>query len=868
MCTGIPLMEPGRRRDEEAPIIALPQELLQVVLRDVPSKYALRSTCKAFSTSLAAFCDAILLKHGRLVAHGPGHVVLDALAAYPNARRVVFHLEQPRSKAWSSTALASQANIPESAAAAISSEDDLLLDALGALHDRNITSLAFLHLACAVPAPPLLSSFQSTLVELEISDASWSSAQEQGAMNLLIRKPELRTRGDAMAQLALSLPGLRRVSLSSLAFSTASVAALGALTGLESLSLAGCLECPGGAAQAATTYRELLRALPGLRQLRLPMAVASGDAALNDDDDEEEDGREDGYEEDESDEGGCLDGLGGNNFGNSSGSSNNNSVLGGYLSSFFIRSGSSSNNSGAAGMPLLLPPSRPASTLATVGGFKCAAPALPPPPLLPQLPAFGGRLPATPVFPALPLLPQLPALAAPRTTPLPALPAVVLPALPQLPQLSAPGYQLPTLGKRSGAKAFPCELPPPLQPLEPEKTQPAAADHTGAVAAEAEAESWRRRSLDCEVPRRPKKRMRVSTLAQGFTFPSELQDLTIPLCALNRPVFEAACAAYSTAADAEADAEGKVGGEAAQRSHDNDDARSLASLPATAAVTDTNAAKLANSGVSARSQVGTAVRSEGPTAPAADCNRSTAAVASAAAKPPVQRSVPSSSSSSAAPAPVAAAAPSSSRRHMGRRLRALHIPTLAGYSHWEGSFLSDPWDFRALGGLTDLQVLHLSLQLGGAQQLRGSPDTMRRCLQHLRHLRGLQDLRILEAQQPATFAAIKRAYSPGGLPTLLAATAGPAAALSAPAAELLQQQWPQLQSLHFFRDVVVRSGGRLQPAAECLGGGSGSSSSGGVGGDVMLVSAAAPCACCSGPHLLAAPSGCLGGWGAAPQRRR
>ncbi len=70
--------------------------------------------------------------------------------------------------------------------------------------------------------------------------------------------------------------------------------------------------------------------------------------------------------------------------------------------------------------------------------------------------------------------------------------------------------------------------------------------------------------------------------------------------------------------------------------------------------------------------------------------------------------------------------------------------------------------------------------------------------------------------------------------------------LSATALLQLQCQWPRLRTLQFFNETVARNGrGQLVVP-------------GGIGDLQMLPP---PCACCSGPCVMAAPQGSVGRWG-------
>ncbi|PNH02246.1 hypothetical protein TSOC_011791, partial [Tetrabaena socialis] len=577
-----------QRQRARGDLLSLPQELLQRILEEAPgTPHKLRVTCKAFASAVGS--SGLVLRRAALVGKGVRREVAEALTAFPKARRVVLDLQGGRGGAAAPAdgrGRAPWCGVPRTC------DQDLLCESLAALDDRGVTSLGLLQLGCAPPLA-LPAHLQASLLELEISDASYTYAAEQGACNLIVRgSSDVVPRTAAMVRLALTLPHLRRLSLAAASFTADSVLALGALTLLESLSIAGSLECPGGAAQAAAVHRSLLGSLPALRQLRLPLAVATGAASVMADDDGSDDEVE--FAEDQG--------------------------LWGHMA---VAGGGSGGNT--------TPPAAAPQGAALVGVAGAA------------IPGRGDN--GTPWA--------------------------------------------------SGAAGVPLALATPLR------------FHTNA--------SGRRRGGGGSLLRQHEPRQQHASggnpdSATGFVFPPHLHDLTIPLCALNRPTFEAVCAAY---------------------------------------------------------RLGSASGGSGSNAPDAGATGTPAAANPAG----------------------------------GGSLRSLHIPSLAGYSRWEGSFLTCDRDFELLAGLGGLEVLHVSLELGAFR--RPSPADLRGCFQRLRALRELRELRITETQQPVCFSprkrsCITRSTSVFGQPS--------PPTLSGPALAKLQQQWPQLQSLQFFGETVVRAG--------------------------------------------------------------
>ncbi|KXZ55803.1 hypothetical protein GPECTOR_2g1353 [Gonium pectorale] len=749
-----------------ASLSALPKELLQAILEDVPDKYGLRVTCKAFSIALTDSCDSILVNKAQLLSKGPGREIDDAFRAFPLARRVVVDLNEDRWACNSHVATEDQ------------SPQVLLADALVAMRGRRISSLALLNIPCRAPSPGALASHRYALDELELSDSLYSSAVEQGAMNAM-RSRESLPRGDAMIKLALSLPNLRRLSIASAAFSAQSVLALGTLTQLESLSIAGSMVCTGGAAEAAATHRSLLSALPALRQLRLPMALPSCDT---DGLDSDEEGNPHGEEDDNDAARGSDDGEGGRDDGTG-------------------RDGSDTDNNSSHS-------------------------------------AQRARAPV--------------ATAAPRASRL------------LFPTTSAPAPLMLNIWNAPPGAVQRAAAPP----------GGAAASLFGRARDRGEA-----RRFFCRVglagahrngggPRQLKRELQAADLAAGFVFPPRLQDLTIPLCAFNRPVFEALCAAYSSGGElprpsaAGGDAStlpngggGPAGGSSTYSGGSAFACRRTASYPSlTAAAPQAADRAAAPASGELEAWLPSPFGAASPLSPRGS---------SVPPPPSAQAGFTADGTTGAAPASVDLLAVTSSARPprpppmephtlalsrggsgpCGRSgtapwpLRTLHIPSLGGYSHWDGSFLASARDFEKLAGLRGLESLHLSLELSA---LRVTRDSLRACFQHLRYLTELKELRISEAQQPVCFTARKRAYStrdPG--PFGASSAPGAAPSLDGPALRRLQSQWPRLRSLQFFAETVVRRDGRLELAdrpeyAELL---------------------PPRCACCKDPHLLARSRG-------------
>ncbi|GIM10167.1 hypothetical protein Vretimale_13920, partial [Volvox reticuliferus] len=558
------------------------------------------------------------------------------------------------------------------------------------------------------------------------------------------------------------------------------------LSKLDSLSLVGCMDCPGGTAQAAETYRRLLLALPALRQLRLPMAVAvtvnSASAALLDNEDEDE--NED-YARD-SGEGigtaGC-DGSGCSGIG-----------TGGLLTGLRTRWG---EDSGASDDPVWCGGSSTGSSSphGTYMGPRCTTGHE-------SMPGSGSS--STTLSRIACCCRCEPALAHSIGTASHS--PVRAPSSPSRVK-TAHSFQTKTAGGGSGSRyrAFFC---------------------TRAAAAAAAATA-------CQQPQRRQQSFQADV---KFTFPPRLQDLTIPLCSLNRPIFVAVCAAYGC--DGHGDAEG-----------DGCDC-AVATL-----------------------------RSDGP-------------MSASAFAGPHSTNVDG----------TAIGGTDSGGGGNSNSLRALHIATLGGYSHWEGSFLKSLHDFELLSRLRCLETLHLRIDPG---TIRLYSSTMQAYFQNLLMLRNLKDLRVSEAQPPACFsirnplsfshhpavlgsllataAAAKDGgapltQSPPSLPRLLlppsprtcplmptpppsprhslmppptrtsATVIARVSELPSAALQLLRRQWPHLSTLQFFSETIIRgSEGQLLV----------SESPSAVG---LLPP---PCACCTTPCLMAVVEPSIGRWGRA-----
>lgn len=618
----------------------------------------------------------------------------------------------------------------------------------------------------------------------------------------------------AQFALAVSFPNLRRLTLSAACFSAEGVLALCRLAKLESLSLDGSLECPGGAEQAADVYRQLMQQLPGLRQLRLPQAVPACGAALEESDDEEAEHeqlqQEQGAEEEEEDE-----------------------VIAASRR-HAVQRGASSPFISDLTFPLLLSPLRPSPLRQPLSPLSPR----------PQPPASPAQLPELP-FPVSPI-PQPAALVPPplpRRAPAqsldeflgfhgsaragavgpfattlsgaaPALPGLLpLPPLPRLatepPMSAADTLAAPasfgSFNSRSSAGRILFfndvpgssnnnqdaeQVPPQPQPQAPSRSSgtglhpvpnyPAVAGYgPGTISLVAPSAPVPGPRL-LRSPRKP-----AASLAEGFVFPQHLEDLTIPLCALNRPVFEAVCSEYGqSSASAPVGSSARCSGStgvapvAALALPQPSIGRRVLSFPylpalggGAAARTVATAGALAAWGAGADggiSRPGFAVMSSSSTnssSRSSSFNNSSfsgeqdahATATSPAAGVIAMRSRKAAFRHAEADSGLRRTCGSSGTssdiqqaRPARRSLRSLHIPTLAGYSHWEGSFLRSARDFERLGTLgAELEVLHLSLELGS---FRLTPNNMRACLQHLSSLCGLRvsnSMRIASLLLPA-----------------------------------------------------------------------------------------------------------------------
>lgn len=180
-------------------------------------------------------------------------------------------------------------------ASAASQADDLgaVLDLLAARGGVKSLAMRFFGRTRGVPPLPLprhiAALAERGLEELDFSDASCARAAEQGACNVLLHADGVKATSAALVELARAAPRLRRLGLACAVFMPASVAELGALGHLESLSISGAIEC-GSPAEATATYARLLERLPRLTTLRLPMAVPRSSACLDDSDDEDDGG--------------------------------------------------------------------------------------------------------------------------------------------------------------------------------------------------------------------------------------------------------------------------------------------------------------------------------------------------------------------------------------------------------------------------------------------------------------------------------------------------------------------------------------------------------------------------------------------------
>ncbi|GLC67382.1 hypothetical protein PLESTF_000550100 [Pleodorina starrii] len=739
--------------------------------------------------------------------------VATALAAFPNARRVVIDFsggaftapgaitsrtgldldsdssgmyDVPASRhcsaATDSNSTLRARSSTSSSSLPCPSDEDLLCEALSALRGRNISSLALLHLSCPPPPPSALAHLRPTLLELELSDTSYARAVDQGAFNLLVKeRGEICARSDELVRLALSLPQLRRLSLSSAAFSVGGLAALAALTRLESLSIVGCVECPGAAPQAAETYRSLLRVLRSLRELRLPMAVASSSTALLDDDDDDDD------EDINGGNAAAADDNGGDNVFGREGGRGGGGVGGDFFSGFFggqnrhpqrhhqqhqhqqhqhraIDSWRSSTREILGAGRGVLP-----------GGHHVhveADPWVAVPPAFPPGPALGRTAPAS-------------------TNPV------------------AATTSLPTQHHHHHHHHH------------QQQGQPLACPGKLATAAVG----------DLVRPAARSRQQHLNQLAAGFVFPPNLRDLTIPLSSCNRPVFEAACAAFSSGVVANGERRWAAASSA------------VCGSPPSA---PDHPGRGSGRGIGMDTPAGGFGAACGTTAAQRVCACSGTIrnhPGSCFAHAPGSAAQPPTTAAGCAASRSATRCCGAGAGGGGLSLRSLHIPTLAGYSHWEGSFLASARDFEMLSRLTGLEQLHLSLDVAAFRMSRAG---MRSCFQNLLALRNLTELRITEAQQPTCFAVRKPSGGGGGHhPAGRGFGAVPASELPGPALQQLQRQWPELRTLTFFSETIVRAGGRLTVPD-------------GID-DVDLLPP--PCACCTAPYLMTAPPRSVGRWG-------
>ncbi|KAG2447388.1 hypothetical protein HYH02_007716 [Chlamydomonas schloesseri] len=823
-------MEPLAR--SHGGLLALPQELLQAIVTGLPrgGKFILRSTCKSISRSLALSCSTVIVRRSALARRSEGA-----------KNEVLAALDSP---CWG----------------------------------------------------PLLES----VLELELGDVSHSVAADQGAFNTLLHGQHLRARTDALVALAVSFPNLRRLSISAACFSAGGLAALASLTKLESLSLDGSLECPGGTKQAADVYRQLLPRLQELRQLRLPQAVPACGAALDESDEEaefEQEQHDTGMEEQEDEEDEVM--AASRRHAAARGSSSLfTSDLAFPLLHSPLRAAPPQQHQQPPLSPRLPPPASPAQLPEmSFPASPIPQPAALVPPALPRraparrlddlfgaggaggirgsvLGAFNAPLStgATPSLPQLPPLPQLPRLS--MEPPINVADALAARASFGSSSASKPGagrilFFNEGLGSGNdvvkAAEQEPLQQPQPQAPsrssgtgFHPVPMNPTSAIATGVAAAGSASPvapgAPAARARHVHSPRKP------ASYAAGFVFPPHLEELTIPLCALNRPVFEAVCAEFGQQpAGASAVAAGSAShgfGSSSSRSAgfsfgaraqpQPSIGRRVLSFPYLPALGGESAARsVATAGAlaawGADAATVAAISRPGSPVPSSSLIRTNSSLSSslnnnsgypgdqdlhATATSPVvlgagsvrglhaahsrpgeadsglRATATATSGISASSSGGSSAAGSTqqqqqeSARPARRALRALHIPTLAGYSHWEGSFLRSARDFARLGGLgAELEVLHLSLELGS---FRLTPENMRACLQHLSTLRGLRELRISEAQQPTCYSARKRSCSMRGAAAFGASGAHGLGSLSTASLERLGGVWPRLRSLHLF----------------------------------------------------------------------
>lgn len=279
-------------------VLGLPQELLQRVLAKVPlpQRLGLREVCKSFSSAIAVGVHGLQLRLGPLLSSRED--VTRALAVFPHARKVILDVDVGGCVHDHSHHLDTRCgNGAGTSPADVSAVLDMLL------HRGGVTSVAIHYKAArgspAVPPPlPPLSLVAALarrgLQELEITDTSYARATEQGACNTLLHARGIMATSTAMvavARAAAAAPGsrLRRLSLSAAAFSVVALEALAnALPPtLESLSLAGALEC-SGPEEAAGAFAHLFACLPSVRALRLPMALPCATACLHDSDSDDD----------------------------------------------------------------------------------------------------------------------------------------------------------------------------------------------------------------------------------------------------------------------------------------------------------------------------------------------------------------------------------------------------------------------------------------------------------------------------------------------------------------------------------------------------------------------------------------------------
>ncbi|KAG2491916.1 hypothetical protein HYH03_009863 [Edaphochlamys debaryana] len=868
------------------PLLSLPQELLQDLGLG-------RVICKALRS--ASSSSAILLRAERLREKGPEREVAAALAAFPNARRVVIDfgrrggllrrstLTPPRrlgghaghaDRDAGAMCCASSSSHACSASHTRLSDAELLEATLLALSRRErrrdaacglpditaaasaVSSIALLHLPCSPPSLASLAHLAPQLTELEISDVSYATSVELGSFHALASLADARRRSDAAIQLATSLPALKSLSLAYSSFSPDAVASLSALTNLQRLSLCGAMECPGGEAQAAGAQRAVLT-LPQLRQLRLPMAVASASAALFE---------SDGEDEDESDwgdaraarlpAGAWLEPGPGLGLG-----------LGTGLLGF--------HRVDAAGGAAVRPAadscgSAASSELGSCGGSEAGNDEVSTRGVVDGTGSdtdsdnnrFGADFPPSPTPTGPPPQPQSPHRGpavtwapppAPRRPP----PQAARSAAAARLRTALFGPPPPPAGLASAAAA--AAGAPALLMAVPPVPSPESVLAAAAAAPSVSLFGAHPPHAGAKVPP-----------AEGFPAPAALQLPLLPAIIAPSPTATAlfprapaaatgavsaapalGLAATAAAASAGAVAAPSMAGRAAARQQQQQrPGRRQWGQPQEAAAGFSFPPHLADL-----------------TLPLCSLNRALFEAVchhygAAAATAPANAAASASHGTTAGPGCLPASAPA---------LRSLHIPALAGYSQWDGSFLTSERDFAALARLgPGLQSLHVTVDKSA---LRPAPSALGACMARLRGLTGLRELRISEARQPLCFSTRKLSAAtragggaagfgpsaPASTFACLASTtpapnaSGPNRGVAGVAStlEALQTAWPQMRVLSVFGETAVRDGGRLRVPRGLE--------------DAALMPGA--CACCTEPHMVGAPRQSEGRWESIPGKQ-